>query len=209
MVASAAEKAGLPLSQLSEMVGKNAAYIQQWIKYNSPAKLPEDVRRTLAGILLIDEMELMLNTGATARFRPPPQLLGEADLPVYAAVEGGLGEMVVSTDAIDIVRRPWFLERIGDAYAVRVTGESMSPVYEPGDLVLVNPRLPPERHKDAIFVTDRLGGDFKAALKRYVRSTSTHWHAQQFSPPEGQSKDVTFAKKEWREALRVVGRYTP
>ena len=67
---------------------------------------------------------------------------------MFSAAEGGPGDMVVSTDPIQYVQRPWFLEHIRDGYAVIVTGESMSPVYEPGDMVLVNPKLAPMKGKN-------------------------------------------------------------
>ena len=77
--------------------------------------------------------------------RPAPEFLGERDLRVYAAVEGGPGVMVVSTDPIELVPRPWYMREVRDGYAVLVVGESMVPAFKPGDMAIVNPRLPPLR----------------------------------------------------------------
>ncbi|MBS4016782.1 MAG: helix-turn-helix transcriptional regulator [Dechloromonas sp.] len=137
-------------------------------------------------------------------YRPPPQLLGRRDLPVYAAVEGGPGAMVVSTDPIDMVPRPWFFERIRDAFVVVVVGDSMEPAYEPGDMALVNPKLTPIRNKDAIFIAGEPEGDFRASIKRLIRSTDQEYVVRQFNPP----KEITLPKKEWTTAYRVVGKYT-
>lgn len=140
--------------------------------------------------------------------KPEPEFFGPRDLPVFSAVEGGPGEMVVSTDPIDLVPRPWFLARVKDAYAVLVTGESMQPVYDPGDMVLINPKLPPQKGKDAIFVAGEAVGDFRASIKRFMGATDVHWLAKQFNPPDGQKADLKLDRKEWERALRVVGRYT-
>lgn len=140
-------------------------------------------------------------------FRPQPEILGPRDLPVFSAVEGGPGEMVVSTDPIEWVQRPWFLREVKEGYAVVVTGESMIPVYEPGDIVIVNPRLPAIVNKNAIFVSGEDRGDFTATVKRLIRSTATEWHVRQHNPPEGGTSDFTLLKAEWTKALRIVGRY--
>lgn len=140
-------------------------------------------------------------------FRPAPDILGARDLPVFSAVEGGPGEMVVSTDPIEWVQRPWFLREVKDGYAVVVTGESMIPVYEPGDIVIVNPRLPAIPNKNAIFVGGEERGEFVATVKRLARSTATDWHVRQHNPPDGGEMDFTLAKKQWPKALRIVGKY--
>lgn len=134
---------------------------------------------------------------------------GERDLRVYAAVEGGVGEMVVSTEPIDLVPRPWFMREVRDGYAVLVVGESMVPVYDPGDMVIINPRLPPMRGKDVILVAnDEQRGEFRASLKRLLSWTATEWHLCQFNPPHGQKKEFTLSRKDWPKALRVVGKYS-
>lgn len=124
-------------------------------------------------------------------------------LPVFAAVEGGEGEMVVSAEEIDVVDTPWFLSRVKESYAVLVIGESMSPAYEPGDMAFVNPKLPPRRGKDAIFVSP-LHGDFKAIIKRFVSSTPESYIVEQFNP----AKQLTLPRRLWTGVYRVVGKYS-
>lgn len=48
----------IPLAQISLGIGKNVAYIQQYIKKGSPVRLPEEQRKKLALILGVDEQEL-------------------------------------------------------------------------------------------------------------------------------------------------------
>ena len=60
---------GLNYAQVSLAIGKNIAYIQQFIKNGSPRRLGEVERRQLAQILRVDEQELTdltLNSSASA-----------------------------------------------------------------------------------------------------------------------------------------------
>jgi phage repressor protein C with HTH and peptisase S24 domain len=132
---------------------------------------------------------------------------GRRDLPVFAAAEGGSGEMVVSTDPIEMVPRPWYLKDVRDGYAVLIVGDSMAPAFEPGDIAVVNPRLPPMRGKDMIFISDQTAGEFTATIKRLIRWTERDWHVRQFNPPSGQKAEFTLSRKTWPRALRVVGKY--
>jgi phage repressor protein C with HTH and peptisase S24 domain len=139
--------------------------------------------------------------------RPPPEFVGERDLKVFAAAEAGPGEMVVSIDPIEVVPRPWYLREVKDAFAVLITGESMIPAFEPGDMAIVNRRLPLLRGKDVILVTDETQGDFRASIKRLMRWTEREWHLHQFNPPPGQRADFSLSRKAWPKAWRVVGKY--
>lgn len=144
---------------------------------------------------------------AGAGYRPPPAYLGERDLPVFAAAEGGQGEMVVQTDPIEIVQRPWYLKDVRDGYAVLIVGESMVPAFEPGDIAVINPRLPPMRDKDMIFVSDTRPGEFTATVKRLIRWTTRDWQVRQFNPPTGQKAEFALPRQTWAKALRIVGKY--
>lgn len=136
---------------------------------------------------------------------PPPSSAPE--LPVYTAVEAGAGTMVISTDPIDTVPRPWYVKNIRDAYAVLVVGDSMHPVLEAGDLAIVNPRLPPMRQKDMVFVSGEKLGEFTATIKRLIRWTDREWIVCQFNPPPGQKHEFVLSRAQWPKALRVVGKY--
>ncbi|MCB2050723.1 MAG: hypothetical protein KDE63_04760, partial [Novosphingobium sp.] len=53
-----ATERGVSLSGLSELIGRNASYLQQFIRKGSPRKLEENDRRTLARFFGIAESEL-------------------------------------------------------------------------------------------------------------------------------------------------------
>jgi phage repressor protein C with HTH and peptisase S24 domain len=196
-----------PMSQqaFADSVGVSVQAVNQWMTGKTEPG-PKTLKR-ISEKYGVDISWLM--TGKTwsdapqDNFRSPPQFLGERDLPVFAAVEGGKGELVVSTDPIDLVPRPWYLGEVKDGYAVVVTGESMVPVYEPGDMVIVNPRLPYMRGKDHIFTNGAQDGGFRATVKRLVKVTETSWVVEQFNP----AGELTLPRATWTDAKRIVGKY--
>jgi phage repressor protein C with HTH and peptisase S24 domain len=74
---------GETLKSASEKLGRNHAYLQQFVQRGTPARLPEDVRRDLAALIGVDEAAL--RGAATPRRRearvaggePQPAGLGE------------------------------------------------------------------------------------------------------------------------------------
>lgn len=138
-------------------------------------------------------------------YRPEPQLFGPRDLKVFAATEGGEGEIVISTDPIELVPRPWFLGEVREGFAVVVTGESMAPAFRPGDMAIVNPRLSPMRDETHIFTTgdDAGASEWRASIKHLVGSTASEWSVEQYNP----ARKFKLPRTEWPRALRVVGKY--
>jgi phage repressor protein C with HTH and peptisase S24 domain len=194
--------------EFAERIGLSAQAVNQWFQGHAEPK-PKTLK-VIADKFGVDVNWLM--TGQTweasappaaGNFKPPPEILGERNLPVYVAVEGGKGELLVSTDPIEFVQRPWYLGEVRDGYAVVVTGESMVPVYDPGDMVIINPRLPHMRGKDHIFVGGSEDGSYRATVKRLIRATETSWIVEQFNPPG----ELTLPRANWTEAKRIVGKY--
>jgi len=74
-VAARVEARGLSLSAASCAIGRNPAYLQQYLTRRSPRRLGEDERLRLAMLLDVDEREL----GAREPWSPPA--VTEADLP--------------------------------------------------------------------------------------------------------------------------------
>lgn len=203
---TALAESSLDPTTLARRIGRGRDYIRDFL----------DDRKDSLGAAVVPaiERELGLEPGfllgavtpPTHRSRivaPPSEPFGERDLPIYAAAEGGTGEMVISTDPIEIVPRPWYLRNVKEGYGVIVIGESMSPKFEPGDIVIVNPRLPALRSKPAIFVAGEDTGSFTATVKMLVRETAGEWRVRQYNP----AQEFNLAKKTWRKALRIVGTY--
>ncbi|HWG05211.1 MAG TPA: S24 family peptidase [Beijerinckiaceae bacterium] len=141
-----------------------------------------------------------------ARAKSATRFFDEGDrMPVYAAAEGGNGTMIVSTDEIDRIPRPYTLEGIAEAYGILITGESMVPAFRPGDTAWVNPRLPPIRDCEVILyqVNDR-SGEAVATIKQLAGWTERDWLVQQWNPP----KKFRLDRGVWKTCHRVVGKFS-
>lgn len=131
----------------------------------------------------------------------------DRDFPVYASAEGGPGEILRSTDPIDFIPRPSQVAHVKEAYALLVTGNSMVPEYKPGEIALVNPRLPLISDEVYVFYSE-IEGEARATIKHLRRATGDHWLVLQHNPPKGKAKDFTLNRKEWRWAHRVFGKHS-
>ena len=143
LVDTLARRPDLDLKNLSLTIGRNHAYLQQYLMRGSPRELPEAVRHGLAPLLGVSPDDLRSTALPQAgRFEGDLRGLGpmraadRTDLPVYASAEGGAG-IIITSEPIDFIRRPEPLLSVRDGYACYVIGDSMSPAYEQGDLLLV------------------------------------------------------------------------
>ena len=192
----------LSMKEASEAMGRNHAYLQQFLERGVPATLPEDAREALAPLLGVAPAELREKTGAKAlnandnarAFRAAPRtdnvahrsIRGGSDrLPVLGSAEGGAdGQSPWNGDVVDYVPRPANLAGVPQAYAIYVYGTSMEPRYHPGEIAFVHPVKPP-RPGDYVLVQFRpkAEGDPPCALlKRLVRQTQTKLVLEQFNP---------------------------
>lgn len=93
------------------------------------------------------------------------------DIPVRGTAAGShlRGAFQLTTDIIDVVRRPPGLVGARDIYALYIEGESMVPQYWPADLVFVSPHKP-VRVGDAVIVqTSYNEGEFEGTIGIYRR----------------------------------------
>ncbi len=132
-LAAAARARGVALSALSRMLGRNQAYLGQFVNRGSPRVLPERERRMLADFLAIDEAVL----GA-----PPPssEPVSVPWLAVQAAA--GVGQ-VADEQLLRHERLPRAALRGAGvtpeaASVIAVTGDSMAPTLKDGDRLLVD-----------------------------------------------------------------------
>src|SRR5712692_8359456 len=136
-----------------------------------------------------------------------PASFGDRDLPVYASAEGGEGQIIVSPDPMEIIPRPSPVVGVRDAYAIYITGESMIPEFEPGDLAIVNPNLPPIAGVTCIFYGEQAGAA-RATIKRLRRQTPDAWHVRQWNPPEDMQEDFALPRSDWPICHRTVGKHS-
>ncbi|MDB5662457.1 MAG: peptidase [Sphingomonas bacterium] len=141
-------------ASLSRLIGRNAAYVHQFIKRGVPKKLDEEDRRTLARYFGIDEA--LLGGPAAERIAPKagtlvsvPQLRVEA-----SAGPGSMVDLEEQTGRIGFDAR-WLRELAGTTAAlslIRVIGDSMVPTLSEGDDILVNRGDGADRLRDGIYV---------------------------------------------------------
>ena len=123
------------------------------------------------------------------------------DVPLYASAEGGEGSLIIEREAIGTVRRPPALQNVKDGYALYLTGESMSPEFEPGDTLFVNPRLPVLVNTSCAFFSSK-ADEPRAMVKRFIGSTDVEWRVRQFNP----ATEFTLDRAEWSTRHRIVSK---
>jgi len=143
---------GEDFAGLSRMLGRNAAYIQQYVRRGVPKRLKEDERRKLARYFAVSE----------AMLGGPPEIAAREGLVAInrTAVRASAGPgAIVSEEA----GRPYFAfdERWLKALTgspsdklsiIRVEGDSMAPTLNPGDDILVDLADCEERLRDGVYV---------------------------------------------------------
>ena len=145
------EERGEDYASLSRLLGRNAAYVQQFIKRGTPRRLAEDDRRTLARYFgVADEMlgGPPAEERADALMRVPRRDVGAS----AGAGAFGADERARSYIAFD---PKWLRQLSGDPgrlSIIRVEGDSMAPTLNDGDEILVDESDAGERLRDGIYV---------------------------------------------------------
>lgn len=143
-VAQQASGRGESLKALSLMLGRNAAYLQQFVRRGSPRVLDSRDRRLLADHFGIDEALL----GGTAQDRSQGRSLRLPVLDIQASAGPGTvvgDEVMVGAGTIDGALARQLGLKQGRASILGVRGDSMAPGLLAGDQIVVDEtdRLPP------------------------------------------------------------------
>lgn len=147
------QKRGVNYSSISRLLGRNAAYIQQYIRRGSPRQLDEQDRAVLARFFGVDEKVL----GAPERRSGPVVEL--VHVPVLAveasAGHGALAEMEAKCAQFGFDEK--WLRRLTASKAsnlsiIAVHGDSMEPTLHDGDEVMVDLGDGQSRLRDGIYV---------------------------------------------------------
>jgi len=126
----------------------------------------------------------------------------QAPLEVWASAEGGEdGAMLITTGPIDYIPRPGGLPARG-SFAVYLIGDSMSPAFEHGDQLYINPLKPVRGGLDCLFVQEMEDGTLLALAKRLVRPAADKWRVKQFNPP----REFDLDRRKWSKAWMVAGK---
>jgi phage repressor protein C with HTH and peptisase S24 domain len=182
---------GLTQADLGKKLGVTRNAVSQWESgTNAPAsklmiKLASALRVPLQALLERPRAEL--SPAAESGFGPPlpEDVTGEVrradvalptaadmprDVPVYGTAAGSVVGAFQFDGIVDYVRRPPALAGVGVAYALYITGTSMEPEHNPGDLRFIHPGRPPRVGDTVIVQTKNHEADgITAYIKTLVR----------------------------------------
>jgi repressor LexA len=152
---------GTSLAALSAMLGRNAAYLQQFVARGSPRALDRDDRRRLADYFGVDEVVLGAEPGRQAFALPRLDVVASAGPGAFVD-----GEIVVGAESIDPALAKRLGLRDGQAAIIRVRGSSMEPGLVDGDLIVVDTARRTPGVRGEVFV---IRVDGTTMVKRIVR----------------------------------------
>ncbi|WP_066845647.1 helix-turn-helix transcriptional regulator [Croceicoccus marinus] len=167
-----AERRGVSLAALSKLIGRNASYLQQFIRKGSPRKLEETDRATLARFFGVGEDELgapEMEEISPARGKIAGKLPAArsqwVDVPRLAlGASAGPGAVAEEDAPVGHLRfaQGWLRElglTPGALSALTVAGDSMEPTLRDGDEILVAraDSDPAGRLRDGVHVIRRDG----------------------------------------------------
>ena len=147
---------GASLSGLSELIGRNSTYLQQFVRKGSPRKLEETDRRTLARFFGVNEAELGAPEENSSAAAGKPVRREWIDVPRLAlGASAGPGLLAGEELPIGAFRfgARWLREQGLDPAqlsAIRVEGDSMEGTLRDGDEILVD--RTPRPWRDGIHV---------------------------------------------------------
>ncbi len=193
---------GHDFAKLSKMLGKNPAYIQQYIRRGSPKKLDENDRRMLAEFYGVDERLLGAPAGGPLPVNPGRSsdgLLRIRQLQVGASA--GPGSLADDEYAESMGFAPKWLRRLGANPAnlslIVVDGDSMAPTLGDGDDIMVDHGAATRPLRDGIYV---LRMDDVLLVKRVAMGPSGKLTVRSDNPQYPDWEDVS------PESVNIIGR---
>ncbi len=167
-LATLVRQQGSDCAALSRLIGRNPAYVHQYLNRGSPRRLAELDRRRLAEFFGVAEEVL----GAPPRDRPADRLVAVGRFDLRAAA--GAGAFVTEERPVaHIAFDPGWLRRVArgrpeQLALIRVAGDSMAPTLDDGDDILIDRGDGGERLRDGVYV---LRLDESLVVKRLVLAT--------------------------------------
>jgi phage repressor protein C with HTH and peptisase S24 domain len=145
------EEQGADYAGVSRLIGRNPAYIQQYIKRGTPRRLAEEDRRTIAAFFGVSEDLL----GGPPAATPEAGLARVPRLDVGASAGGG-AFAGAERERGHIAFDPAWLRRIArdsrTLSLIAVEGDSMAPTLADGDEIMVDRADDAARLRDGIYV---------------------------------------------------------
>lgn len=180
--------------QLAQALGVSVTWLQSVRGEKTAGVSPEDLQLSL--------LPSVRRGGTGAPAAAVPDL--RQQLQAFASAQGGdEGAMTLSNEPVAWLPRDARLEGVEGAYACFVSGDSMEPAYEKGNILLVNPKAPVNPGDDVVFMREDKAGTRYVLIKRLVRRNESSWTVKQYNP----ARTFTLPRKEWSKAHLVIGKY--
>jgi transcriptional regulator with XRE-family HTH domain len=189
-----AQALGIPLGELDPSIGSDMT--------DTPQNL--DVVPIHNSVVRHDSATTMTNgEQKVSEIIPGTALVGEVrDFPLFGSTHSGRGAMVLSSEPVDWTVRPSTLVKVRDGYGLIYINDDMSPKYESGYTLMVNPHVPPRLRDGCIFRRPPASdGSISFCVKEFVRETHDLWYVKQYSP----NKSFALKKSEWPICHVIVG----
>ncbi len=185
-------------SSISKLIGRNSAYIQQFIKRGTPRVLNEIDRGVIARYFGIDETLL----GAPAHQGKAKGLIQIAIYDLYASAGAGSFQETEAVMGCIGFDRSWLHKLTSSDPArlslIRVTGDSMTPTLLDGDLVLVDFAVIEAKPRDGIHVV-RMGETL------HIKRIAAHFRNDHISLTSDNPMYPTWSDLD-RQSVYIVGR---
>lgn len=134
-------------------------------------------------------------------------------LPIYGHAAGGMaddGRFILNGQMVAEVFCPPSLESVKGAYAVYVHGYSMSPRYEPGEILYVHPSLPVRRGDYVVIQLHGERGEPPLGfVKKFISRNADFLTLEQLNPPEGEANTIKLPSARVISIHKVVGSASP
>ncbi len=200
------ERAGMSGNELAKLADTSRQQISKLT--NDQRTLSKTWAERLAPWLKISPQDLMFGPDAkeeTAVSAPLPKpdasfpipvQFPSTMLPVYGQAAGGMnedGRFILNGQKVADVFCPPALANVVGAYGIYLSGDSMIPRYEHGDLLLIHPGLPVSRGNYVLAQIQGEEGDPPSGyVKKFISKNAKELVLEQLNPPEGQDHILRF-----------------
>jgi len=136
---------GLSMNEVSRQIGKNSAYLHQFIYRGSPKALPEAPRLKLAKLLMLEEANLTPDDVNGLKKAPSPKPInpagGPRDVMVYPQ-RRAYDLPMSAREAVQVATRPANGMGLRGVFGILIETEDMLARYRPGDVAIFAPNQP-------------------------------------------------------------------